>query len=127
MRSSDLSGVNKSLTTQNRHLQSTHIIKQMKQEAKASALQKKLCGGGGIGSIGVSSPKTKNSSISVSHYMMLKNDGDNNAFDEQDQLDEQYKKFIGMTQGGNMNTRTLSGPIVFSGQQNVQSNDCLLK
>lgn len=51
MRSSDLTGINKSLTTQNRHLQSTQIIKQMKQDAKAQAIQKKL---------GINSPKTKN-------------------------------------------------------------------
>jgi len=96
----------------------------MKQEAKACAIQKKL---GGVNSLGVNSPKTKNNSVSGSHQM-FKHDGDNNAFDENDQLDEQYRKVIGAKEtGNNLNTRTFSGPIVFSGQHNLQSNDCLLR
>lgn len=124
MRSSDLTGLNKPLGTthQNRHLQSTQIIKQMKQEAKASAQPKKL---------GVSSPKTKNHSVSGNQ--MFKHDGDDTAFEiGQDQLlDEQYRKVIGIPPERDMNARTLSGPIVFQQDNkagaNKQSNDCLLR
>ena len=91
----------------------------MKQEAKAQAIQKKL---GGVHSQGINSPKTKNSSMS-GRQQMFKHDGDNQTFDENDQLDDQYRKVIGInskengcTNGSNMNARTFSGPIVFSGQ-----------
>lgn len=49
---------------------------------------------------------------------MLKYGVDGENISEQDRLDEQYRKVIGL-QEGNMNTRTLSGPIVFQNKEGL--------
>ena len=103
MRSSDIS---KSMN--NKHLQSTEIIQQMKQNAKASvrAHQKKL-------SLHSQKQAQKNNSISVSggaqHHMFIRECDDGRS---KERMNDQYSKVISVKER-EMNTRTFSGPIVY--------------